>query len=147
MPRSSTSASPNFPAVKGNPADYVLVAHCGYLGVVPQAFATEWKLRKKVLAIVEENSAVIDAPAADRPHYADENSLRFQRPDRRRGELLEDYAQFSGSDCRNGGVLHLQNGHRLMSHLASHHALLMTGHQHADIDTIAPIFSLTLKNI
>jgi hypothetical protein len=29
---------PNFPEVDGNPQDYILAAHCGYLGVVPQSF-------------------------------------------------------------------------------------------------------------
>src|ERR1035437_676152 len=52
---------PEFPAVDGPPEDYVLAAHCGYLGVVPQAFTEDWKLRAKVLPIVNENSAVIDA--------------------------------------------------------------------------------------
>ena len=43
------------------PENHILVAHCGYLGVVPQPFATEWTLRKKVLAIVDENAVAIDA--------------------------------------------------------------------------------------
>jgi len=47
---------PYFPDVEGDPANYVLAAHCGYFGVVPQSFANEWTLRKKVLAIVDENS-------------------------------------------------------------------------------------------
>ncbi len=46
---------PEFPQVAGNPADHILMAHCGYLGVVPQSFSTEWALRDKVLAIVDDN--------------------------------------------------------------------------------------------
>jgi hypothetical protein len=52
---------PHFPPVEGNPDDYILAAHCGYLGVVPPSFATEWKLRSKVLAIVDNNATAIDA--------------------------------------------------------------------------------------
>ena len=43
----------------------ILAAHCGYLGVVPQPFATEWALRKKVLAIVNDNAT------ASSPLYAE----------------------------------------------------------------------------
>ena len=43
------------------------MAHCGFLGVVPQSFATEWTLRKKVLAIVDENASAIDARLPEGP--------------------------------------------------------------------------------
>ena len=52
---------PHFPAVDGQPEDYILAAHCGFLGVVPQSFSTEWKLKPKVLAIVDDNATAIDA--------------------------------------------------------------------------------------
>ncbi len=55
---------PAFPAVEGRPDDYVLAAHCGYLGVLPQPFATEWRLRERVLEIVDENASAIDARMA-----------------------------------------------------------------------------------
>ena len=51
---------PNFPDVD-EPENHILVAHCGYLGVVPERFSTEWALRPKVLAIVDENATAIDA--------------------------------------------------------------------------------------
>ena len=50
--------------MEGNPDNYILAAHCGYLGVVPQSFSTEWKLQKKVLAIVDDNATAIDARMA-----------------------------------------------------------------------------------
>lgn len=49
-----------FPRVE-EPENHLLVAHCGYLGVLPEPFSTEWTLRPKVLAIVDENATVIDA--------------------------------------------------------------------------------------
>jgi len=51
---------PAFPAV-ADPENHILVAHCGYLGVLPQSFATEWVLRQKVLGIVNDNATAIDA--------------------------------------------------------------------------------------
>ncbi len=51
---------PNFPQVE-NPENHILVAHCGYLGVVPQSFATEWSVEKKVLRIVDDNAIALDA--------------------------------------------------------------------------------------
>jgi hypothetical protein len=51
----------SFPEVEADPENHILVAHCGYMGVIPESFATEWSLRKKVLAIVDENASAIDA--------------------------------------------------------------------------------------
>ena len=56
---------PYFPPVETQPENHILMAHCGYLGVLPQSFATEWKLQKKVLAIVDENAHAIDARLAE----------------------------------------------------------------------------------
>ena len=44
---------PYFPAVAERPADHILVAHCGFLGVVPQSFATSWSVQPRVLAVQE----------------------------------------------------------------------------------------------
>lgn len=50
-----------FPEVMDHPENHILMAHCGYLGVVPQSFSTEWRLNEKVLAIVDNNANAIDA--------------------------------------------------------------------------------------
>lgn len=130
-----------FPAVKGDPRNYLLVAHCGYMGVIPQAFATSWTLRKKALAIVDENATAIDARLPEGPITLAKIHPDFNRITVAEGEL-EGYAQYPGSDCLNGGVVQVNDGPRLMTRLASHHYLLMTGHRNADIETIAPIFAL-----
>ncbi len=137
---------PEFPAVDGPPEDYVLAAHCGYLGVVPQAFTDDWKLRARVLPIVNENSAVIDArlplgdltlaklgPTVDKLVVAE--------------GALEGYAGYPGSDCLNGAVIRVPNGHTLMNRLPSHHALLVTGHHSEGVALLARVFGLGLDRL
>ncbi len=132
-----------FPAVKGDPRNYVLVAHCGYMGVIPQPFATEWKLKPKVLSIVDDNASAIDALLPVGDITLAKIHSNFERMTVAEGEL-EGYAQYPESHCRNGGIVRVGDGHRLMTHLASHHYLLMTGHQRTDLETIAPVFRLDL---
>jgi hypothetical protein len=129
----------DFPKVEGDPRNYILVAHCGYLGVVPPSFATQWTLRPKVLGIVDENAHAIDARLPEGPI-----TLAKLHPDMSgmtvvEGELTG-YAQYPGSDCLNGGVIRVANGHRLMTNLASHHYLLMAGHHLAAIEPIGIVF-------
>ena len=90
------------------PENHILVAHCGYMGVIPQPFATEWTLRKKVLAIVDDNASAIDARLPDRRHHAGQTASvdgqddrgrrdadrlravsRLRLPQRRRGQRFE----------------------------------------------------------
>jgi hypothetical protein len=136
----------SFPPVESEPENHVLVAHCGYMGVIPTGFATDWKLRSKVLAIVDENAVAIDArlpvgnatlaklhPAMDKLTVAE-------------GQL-KGYAQFPGSHCLNGGIIKVRDGHRLMSSLASHHYLLLVGHHRADIQFVGKVFGLNVEEI
>ncbi|HPM79048.1 MAG TPA: hypothetical protein PLF81_00015 [Candidatus Anammoximicrobium sp.] len=136
----------SFPAVESEPENHILVAHCGYMGVIPTGFATDWTLRKKVLAIVDENASAIDArlpvgdvtlaklhPALDRMTVAE-------------GQLTG-YAQFPGSDCLNGGVIKVRDGHRLMSALASHHYLLLVGHHRVDLQFLGKVFGLAVQEV
>ncbi len=135
-----------FPEVVKDPQNCILVAHCGYLGVLPKSFSTEWTLRPKVLGIVDENATAIDArlpvgdvtlaklgPALDKVTVAE-------------GQL-EGYAQYPGSDCRNGGVIRVKDGRRMVNNLASHHYLLMVGHNLQDIASVAKIFKLGVEEI
>lgn len=135
---------PHFPSVKGNPRDYILVAHCGYMGVIPQSFASAWALKPKVLSIVDEHASAIDARLPLGPVTLTKIDADFVRTTVAEGEL-EDYAQYPGSDCLNGGVIRVGDGHRLLTRLSSHHSLLMTGHQRIDLETIAPVFGLQLE--
>lgn len=136
----------SFPTVPAEPDNHVLVAHCGYMGVIPQPFATDWTLRKKVLAIVDENASAIDArlPVGD-------VTLAKLHPDMNKMTLAEGtltgYAHFPNSDCLNGGVVKVRDGHRLMSALASHHYLLLVGHHRVDINFLGKVFGLTIEEI
>ncbi len=132
-----------FPKVK-EPENHLLVVHCGYLGVVPQSFATEWTLRPKVLAIVNDNATMIDAkfPEGD-------ITLAKLHPSMKKlmvvEGVLEEYAQYPGSDCRNGAVVRIKDGHGVMDKFYSHHYLLMGGHRKVELKYMAEILDLELE--
>ncbi|MEX2672698.1 MAG: hypothetical protein WD294_11370 [Phycisphaeraceae bacterium] len=135
-----------FPEVKGNPADYILVAHCGYMGVIPKSFSTEWTLRKGALKIIDENATAIDARIPEGPITLAKLDPTFTRMTVAEADLTG-YAQYPGSDCLNGGVIRVNDGPKLMRSLPSHHALLTTGHNQLDIQLIAPVFDLAVEDI
>ncbi|HLF75373.1 MAG TPA: hypothetical protein VI524_13545 [Anaerolineales bacterium] len=136
----------NFPVVADNPDNYILAAHCGYLGVVPQSFATEWELRGKVLAIVDPNATAIDARLPEGPITLVKLHPTMQSFSVSEGELTG-YAQFPNSDCLNGAVIRLENGKRFVESQVSHHYLLMTGHHLEDIRTLASIYRMGIELI
>jgi len=135
-----------FPAVPDDPANYLLVAHCGYLGVVPKSFSTDWTLRKKVLAIVDPNAIAMDARLPVGGITLAKLQPTFRNLTVAEGSLTG-YAQYPGSDCLNGGVIRVPDGHRLISSLCSHHALLMTGHHLADLRLVAKVFNLGIEQV
>jgi hypothetical protein len=132
---------PNFPPVDGPPEDHILAAHCGYLGVVPQSFSTEWRLKQKVLAIVDDNATAIDARLPEGHITLVKLMPPFDRWSIVEGELPK-YAQFRNSDCLNGAVIRVPNGKRLVADLVSHHYILTTGHNAEDLATISKVFDL-----
>jgi hypothetical protein len=136
---------PQFPAVD-EPENHILVAHCGYLGVLPQSFSTEWALRAKVLAIVDDNATAIDARLPEGDITMAKLHPSFDKLSVVEGHLTG-YAQYPGSDCLNGAVIKVPNGHKLMRTLTSHHYLLMTGHHLVDIRMLAPVFGLEIEAI
>ncbi len=132
---------PNFPEVDGRPENYILAAHCGYFGVVPQSFASEWKLQPKVLAIVDDNATAIDA----RFPLGDVTLVKLMPPFDRWSIVEADmpkYAQFKNSDCLNGAVIQVPNGKRLVADLVSHHYIITTGHNLNDLETVSKVFDL-----
>jgi hypothetical protein len=131
---------PDFPPVAEHPEDHVLAAHCGYLGVVPQAFASEWCLRKKVLAIVDDNATVIDARLPLGAVTLVKLEPTFERFSVIEG-WLEGYAGFPGSDCLNGAVIRVPDGRKMMAELVSHHYILAQGHQQANINLLEGVFN------
>jgi len=136
---------PAFPEVD-EPENYVLAAHCGYLGVVPQPFATEWKLRGKVLAIVDQNATAIDArlPVGDLTLAKLDSTLRTLVV--AEGELTG-YAGYPGSDCLNGALIRVPDGHALMERLPSHHSLLTVGHDLPGLTLLGQVFGLQIDRL
>ncbi len=136
---------PAFPEVD-EPENYVLAAHCGYLGVVPQPFATEWKLRGKVLAIVDQNATAIDArlPVGDLTLAKLDSTLRTLVV--AEGELTG-YAGYPGSDCLNGALIRVPDGHGLMERLPSHHSLLTVGHDLPGLTLLGQVFGLQIDRL
>jgi hypothetical protein len=129
-----------FPEVE-EPENHLLVAHCGYLGVVPESFATEWQLKPKVLAIVDDNATAIDArlPTGD---------ITLAKLDPTLSNIqvvegnLEGYVQYPGSDCRNGAMIKVHDGPGLMDKFYSHHNILITGRRRVEIEMMAEVLDL-----
>ena len=134
-----------FPEVD-RPEDHVLVAHCGYFGMLPQAFSKQWSLRNRVLGIVDPEATAIDSrlPEGD-------VTLAKLHPTMREMTVAEGcltgYAQYPESDCRNGGVIRVHDGRRLMDSLCSHHYLLTVGHNLADIRLVAKVFRFDVHEV
>jgi hypothetical protein len=128
---------PEFPDVPGDPKDYILAAHCGYLGVVPQSFSTEWVLRDKVLAIVDENATAIDARLPEGPVTLVKLVPPFDRWTLIEGEL-PNYVQYPGSHCLNGAVLKVPNG----PNGGFTPQIITTGHNQNALEMVALVFDL-----
>lgn len=137
---------PSFPVVADPPENTILAAHCGYLGVLPRAFSTQWALKRKVLAIVDDNATAIDARLPE----GEMTLLKLEPPFDTLSVVegqLEGYAGFPGSDCLNGAVLRVPDGHRLMQELASHHYILAHGRDRAGVEMLGTVFGLAINPI
>jgi hypothetical protein len=132
---------PYFPEVEGVPENYILAAHCGYFGVVPQSFSTEWKLKKKVLAIVDDNATAIDGRFAEGDITLVKLMPPFDRWSIVEGNLPK-YAQFENSDCLNGAVIRVPNGKKLVNDLVSHHYIITNGHNLNKLEMVSKVFDM-----
>jgi len=132
---------PHFPEVESEPENHILAAHCGYLGVVPQSFSTEWKLRSKVLDIVNDNATALDARLAEGDMTLVKLMPPFDKLSVVEGQITK-YAQFTDSHCLNGAVMKVPNGKRMINQLASHHYILTNGHNLNDLEMISKVFGL-----
>jgi hypothetical protein len=132
----------NFPDVE-HPENHILVAHCGYLGLLPTSYASQWTLRPKVLGIVDDNATAIDGrlPVGDVTLVKLHSTMNEMTV--AEGELTG-YAQYENSDCRNGGIIRVRDGRKLVNSLCSHHFIVATGHKLADIQLLGKVFDLTI---
>jgi hypothetical protein len=137
---------PGFPEVLEEPENHLLLAHCGYFGLTPRSFCSSWILRPPVLAIVDKNAHAHDArmPVGDITLAKLDTSMRKMMVIE---GCLRGYVQYPGSDCRNGALVRVASGHRLMREMYSHHQLLLTGQRQQEIELLAPVFGLTLEGI
>jgi len=58
---------------------------------------------------------------------------------------LTGYAGYPGSDCLNGAVIRVPDGHALMERLPSHHSLLTVGHDRPGLELLGRVFGLTIE--
>jgi len=137
---------PNFPEVESEPENHILAAHCGYLGVVPQSFSTDWTLRGKVLDIVNNNAIALDARMAEGDMTLVKLMPPFDKLSVIEGEITK-YAQFTDSHCLNGAVMRIPNGKRMLDELSSHHYILTNGHNLNDLKMLGKVFDLECKEI
>ncbi len=137
---------PYFPAVRESAADHILVAHCGFLGVVPPSFSTSWSVKPRVLEIVDPNAHALDARMAEGDTTivkltSTMDTLTVTPAD------LTGYHQFENSDCLNGAVLRVPDGYRYVEALPSHHAVLATGDLRRRLEVVAPVLGLGIQHI
>jgi len=135
---------PNFPEIVDEPENHILVAHCGYVGVIPKSFATKWTLRPKVLGIVDENAHVIDARLPT-------GYITLVKLDPSLSKIMsiegisKGYVQYPGSDCRNGLVIKVNDGHEVIKRVYSHHQILVLGHRSQEIELIGKVMNLKVE--
>jgi hypothetical protein len=99
-----------------------------------------------VLAIVDNNASAIDALLPEGDITLAKFDTSFERMTVVEGQL-EGYAQYPDSDCRNGGILRVPDGPRLVNSLTSHHTLLMVGHHASTIETLGTIFNFKVDRL
>ncbi len=138
---------PSFPEIVDDPENHILLAHCGYFGLLPRKFSTSFKLVPKQLAIVNENSHMIDSRMAVGAVTVAKMNMAMNKIMSIKGEL-RGYVQYdSSSDVRNGGILKVQNGRRLMDNVYSHHVILMEGDHTQAVDLIGKLMNLEVEVI
>jgi L-fucose isomerase-like protein len=134
---------PSFPDVD-EPDNHILAAHSGYFGEVPQSCASEWAMRPPVLQIVNPDAHAIDARLPEGPvtlvKVASDMDTLAVAP-----AALTKYVQYEGSDCRNGAVLRVEDGHRFVEHLPSHHAVIAPGDLGRRLELMASVTRLNVQ--
>ncbi|MGD9736490.1 MAG: hypothetical protein AB7V58_12945 [Solirubrobacterales bacterium] len=136
---------PYFPAVE-EPENHVLVAHCGYLGVLPQRFSTAWTLRPPVLEIVDDNAHAIDALLPEGPTTLVKLASTVDTLVVSPAELTG-YVQYEDSDCLNGAVIRVRDGRRFVERLPSHHSILASGDLWRRLELVGQVLDLGLEEI
>ncbi len=139
---------PGFPETLDNPDDHILMGHCGYFGYIPRRFADKgkWAVRPKALAIVDENAHVIDGRMRTGPITLVKLDASMKKimatPGRLRGYIQYDRS----SDCRNGGVIEVENGKRFLERVYSHHLIVVEGDCVQNVDALGKVLNLEVEH-
>lgn len=128
----------HFPDI-ADPDNHALGVHCGYFGLVPRQFCSEWTMRPKVLEIVNDDAIVLDGRFPVGPVTLAKIFPGFKKLSIIKAEI-EDYVQYPGSDCRNGALIRYQDGHKVMDALSSHHSLIISGDVTPALLQLAKVF-------
>ena len=136
---------PHFPEVD-EPKNHILAAHCGYFGLLPEVFSDAWHVRKRVLAMVNENAHVLDATMPTGPITLAKFQPFLNKISLSEAEL-KGYIQYEDSDCLNGGIIKVKDGQNFVDKVVSHHYVVLAGHQKAALNLIANIFDYELEVI
>ncbi len=137
---------PSFPELLDEPENHILLAHCGYFGLLPQSFATSWEATAPVLKIVDNKAHMLNARYAAGPITMVKIDTSMENIMVIEGQL-KGYVQYPGSDCQNGAIVKVPDGHSLMKNIYSYHQILLPGHQMARIEFIAEVFGLTVEKL
>lgn len=136
---------PHFPEVD-EPENHILAAHCGYFGLLPEKFSTDWELKNKVLAMVDDNATVIDARMPTGPITLVKIQPYLNRISIAEADLTG-YIQYENSDCLNGGIIRVKDGRNFVDNVSSHHYVVVAGHQKSAFKLISRIFDFELEEI
>lgn len=137
---------PYFPEVEEEPQNHILAAHCGFFGIVPQSFASEFAVRPRVLEIVNEDAHALDArfPEGDLTILKITSTMDSFAVT---PAVLTKYSQYRDSDCLNGAVLRVEDGYRFVEGLPSHHAVLAQGDLSRRLDVLGQTMNLAMNHI
>lgn len=128
----------HFPDIP-DPDNHALGVHCGYFGFAPRSFCTEWTLRPKVLAIVNDEATMVDCRFPTGPVTLAKIYPGFKKLSVIRAEI-EKYVQYPGSDALNGALIRYADGHRVMDELCSHHTMIIQGDAAPQLRQVARVF-------
>jgi hypothetical protein len=136
---------PYFPEVEAQ-QNHILAAHCGFFGIVPQSWATEWAVKPPVLEIVDDNAHALDArfPLGDLTIVKIDSTITDLTTT---PALLTNYEQYENSDCLNGAVLRVEDGYRYVERLPSHHAVLAIGDITRRLELVGDVMGLSVTRI
>lgn len=129
-----------------DPQNCVLGVHCGYFGCMPRKFAKQYTLREKVLEIVPEEALAVDARYTEGPVTIVQLNQDMKRILLAEGKL-EEYVGYEGTDCRNGAVIRVKDGYKLMKELFSHHAIIVPEHIGEKFSWAAQVLGLKIVEV